>query len=143
MTPIDWDEQTKDEWNLLGFYYERHHYLKQWRFWGSKKGLRKLSEEIRLYTLNPSNEEISEHTHLGPYNYLKIMTWNEPMITDNYIGGTLQNLSDLSSMIKSKIDSAKVGQIIKISTEYSPKSTAVLLFMIMSDDFIPSSIEFN
>ena len=50
-------------------------------FGEAKKGLRKLSEEIKLYTLNPSNEGISEHIHLGPYNYLKIMTWNEPMIT--------------------------------------------------------------
>jgi hypothetical protein len=140
---MDWDKQTIDEWNLLGFYYEYDESLKQWRFFGSKHGLYKLSALIKDYAGESSNEDISEHKHIGPYNYLKIMTWNEPIVTDKYIAGSLQELLGLSTIMDDKISSVKIGQIVKILAEYSSKSTATLLFIIMSDDFIPSSIEFS
>jgi hypothetical protein len=140
---MDWDKQTVDEWNLLGFYYEYDDSLKQWRFFGSKNGLYKLSSLIKAYADESSNEDISEHKHIGPYNYLKIMTWDEPTVTDKYIAGSLPDLLQLSEIINDKVNSVSVGQAVKILAEYSLNSTATLLFIIMSDDFIPSSIEFN
>ncbi len=71
------------------------------------------------------------------------MTWQEPTITENYIGGTLNDLLKLSDIITHKLNAAKVGQTFKIMDEYSKKSTSALLFIIMADDFVPSSIEFN
>jgi hypothetical protein len=140
---MNWDKQIFDEWNLLGFYYEYDENLKQWRFFGSKQGLYKLSALIKTYTNESANENISDHRHIGPYNYLKIMTWNEPIVTDKYIAGSLQDLLEFSTMLYAKINLASAGQIVKISAEYSSKSTTTLLFIIMSDDFLPSSIEFN
>jgi hypothetical protein len=137
------DEQTIKEWNELRFYYENDKDLKQWRFLGSKAGLLNLPTLIKAYADNLLNEEISEHTHIGPYSYLKIMTWQEPIITDSYIGGTLNNLLELSNIIVDKLNTVKVGQTFKIMDAYSEKSTFTLLFIIMADDFIPSSIEFN
>jgi len=137
------DEQTIKKWNELEFYYENDKDLKQWRFLGSKSGLLNLPTLIKAFGDNPLNKEISEHTHIGPYNYLKIMTWHEPIITGSYLGGTLNDLMKLSDIIIDKLNPAKVGQIIKITDGYSPKSTFALLFIIMADDFIPSSIEFD
>ena len=66
------DNQTKIEWNELGFYYEFDNAFNQWRFFGSKHGLEKLSERIYEYAQKPGNLGISEHMHIGPYNYLKV-----------------------------------------------------------------------
>ena len=46
-------------------------------------------------------------------------------------------------MISNEIRLTNVGNIFKIRTQYSPKSTASLLFFIMEDDFPPSFIEFD
>lgn len=143
MNSIDWDKQSIDEWNGLGFYYEYHDYLKQWRIYGSKSGLRRLPEILISYSNDPANNEISEHAHLGPYNYLKILTWNEPVITEKYIGGSLSDLVVLSEIISHKIESTSVGQIFKVSNEYSGKNTASIVFLVMADGFKPSSIEFS
>jgi hypothetical protein len=140
---MNFDEQTVKEWNQLGFYYEYDKDLKQWRFLGSKIGLLNLSIFIKSYAANLLNKEVSEHTHIGPYSYLKIMTWQEPTITDNYIGGTLNDLLKLGDIITEKVSAAKAGQVFKIKDEYSQKSTSTLLFMVMADDFAPSSIEFD
>ena len=139
---MDWDKQTIDEWNELGFYYEYDDGFRQWRFFGSKAGLHRLPELINAFGCNPANEGISEHKHLGPYNYLKIMSWHEPIITDKHVAGSLKDLLTLSKLLDNKINAANVGQVLKISSEYSTKSSATLLFIIMSDGFIPSSIEF-
>jgi hypothetical protein len=137
------DKQTIKEWDDLRFYYEYDKELKQWRFLGDKEGLLNLPALIKSYAYSLLNKEVSEHTHIGPYSYLKIMTWQEPTITENYIGGTLNDLLKLSDIITHKLNAAKVGQTFKIMDEYSKKSTSALLFIIMADDFVPSSIEFN
>jgi hypothetical protein len=136
------DKQTIEEWDKLGFYYEYEDGFKQWRFFGSKIGLQKFSVLIKSYASNLSNDAISEHTHIGPYNYLKIMTWHEPVITKEWIAGPLKDLLRLSELISNKISSVEIGSIFKISDEYSVNNTSILLFVVVADDFKPSSIEF-
>ena len=137
------DKQTANEWDLLGFYYEYEQDLKQWRFLGSKEGLLILTKIITAYGSKLSNQGLSEHIHIGPYSYLKIMTWNEAIVTDNYIGGTIDDLMRLSKLIIGHLSSAFVGSVFKILSEYSEKSSVSLLFIIMADSFRPSSIEFQ
>jgi hypothetical protein len=137
------DNQTIAEWNELGFYYEYDNSFKQWRFFGSKKGIYKFSDLIKSYSSKLSNDAISEHIHLGPYYYLKIMTWNEPMVSKNSIAGSLSDLARLSKLISDRTSSTEIGNIFIISTDYSITSTATMLFVIMSDSFIPASIEFK
>ena len=140
---MDWDKQTLDEWDSLGYYYEYHEYLKQWRLHGSKSGFRKFCNTLDSYTINPSNYAISEHIHIGPYNYLKIMTWSEPIISRQYIAGSIDDIKNLSKMILSSLEKAEIGSLFAISKMYSPNSAASLLFVVMNDSFKPSSIEFQ
>ncbi len=139
---MNWDEQTIKECDELGFYYEHEDGLRQWRLWGSRIGLRKFAGLIKSYAIDLSNDSISEHIHLGPYNYLKIMTWHEPIIAKEWIAGPLKDLLRLSEIISDKISLIEVGGIFKISSEYSGVNTSVLMFIVMADDFKPSSIEF-
>ena len=139
---MNWDKQTAREWDALGFYYEYDDNFKQWRFFGSRLGLQKYSSLIRSYATDLTNKEISEHIHIGPYNYLKIMTWDVPIISRDAIAGPLNNLLNLGKHIHNAIESTAVGSVVKISDEYSGGNKAMLLFIILADDFIPSSIEF-
>lgn len=70
------------------------------------------------------------------------MTWHEPIITSEYLGGSLNDLLALSQILANKINSSGIGEIVKVSTEYSIKDTAKLVLIIMAESFIPSSIEF-
>ena len=140
---MNWDKQIINEWNELKFYYEFDSDFKQWRLFGSKMGFNNLIEIIRDYTNDPDNEPISEHIHLGPYEYLKIMSWNEPKISRDYIAGSFKDLLKLCDIIEAKLKIHNVGDIFKISDEYSLGNLATLVFFIMSDKFIPASIAFS
>jgi hypothetical protein len=140
---MNWDENTIREWNQLGFYYEYDKDIKQWRFLGSKVGLERFAVSIKSFSEDIVNSNISEHVHYGPYNYLKVMTWGEPCVTQDYIGGTQNDLLKLSHILTDKLALYSIGQAFVIKEEYSMTSTSSLLFIIMSDDFTPSFIEFN
>jgi hypothetical protein len=140
---MNWDEQTIKEWDELGFYYEYDYSFKQWRIFSSKFGVQKFCEILKSYANDLRNEPVSEHTHLGPYDYLKIMTWHEPLISKQFIGGSLKDLMILSELITKKLLLTNVGEIMVIYKEYSQLSTSPIVFIIMSDNFRPSSIEFN
>jgi len=135
------DTQIAKEWDQLGFYYEYDDELKQWRFIGSKQGLSQLINIIIDYTSNKSNNGLSEHIHLGPYSYLKIITWNEPIITKDYIAGAPDDLKMLASLITGKLKVISTGNAFKIDKEYSPKNSGSLLFIVMADEFQPAVIE--
>jgi hypothetical protein len=140
---MDWDKQGAHEWDNLGFYYEHDPQLHQWRLMGSKKQLLSFAGIIKSYASCVSNNEISEHMHLGPHNYLKIMTWSEPVISDNYIAGSLSDLNNLGILICANVENAVIGNVFKIDKDYSLKNTSSLLFFVLYDDFVPSSIEFD
>ena len=92
------DEEIKKEWRDLGFYYELEEYneFKQWKFYGSKKGLFNLIKLLENYTAKKSNDYISEHDHYGPYSYLKIIA-----INFNFNHGSNQSTIYLSHKIPS------------------------------------------
>jgi hypothetical protein len=140
---MNWDQKTIKEWNELGFYYEYNDSFEQWRIFSSISGVQKFCEILKAYAKNLKKEPISEHSHVGPYNYLKIMTWHEPIITKQYIGGSLKDLMALTNIIAEKLNLTKVGEIMIIYKEYSQQSTSPLIFIIMSENFKPSSIEFS
>jgi hypothetical protein len=137
------DQSVIKEWDDLGFYYEYIDGLNHWRILGSRNGLQKFTGIIASYAGNPDNDAISEHIHIGPYSYLKIMTWHEPVISKEYIGGSLSDLLGLKKMIDSSLFSVKPGEVFKIANGYSLKNTAVLVFMVMADNFRPSLIGYD
>ncbi len=142
---VDFDGQIKDEWRNLGFYYDLKKDIdnNDWRFFGSKQGLFKFVKILDYYISEARNNFISEHAHYGPYNYLKIMTWNSPVITENYIAGTIYNLKDLTTIVTNALHKTKIGQTFKIDSEYGTNNTAILNFFVMADDFDPVSMDGN
>ena len=140
---IDLDKMMVDEWRNLGFYYDRDDRIdvNQWRFYGSKKGLQNFVSLLEKYTNNPQNDIISEHDHFGPYSYLKIMTWDKPVITEDYIAGTFQDLKKLKQIINDKLSHSQPGQTFNIDKDYGIENTITAKFFVMSDDFDPYTMD--
>ncbi len=142
---FDMDQRDKYEWRKLGFYYdlEETNNHKGWRFYGDKKGLYNFVKLLEDYTNNPANDFLSEHDHYGPYNYLKIMTWDKPLITKNFIAGTMANLKDFKNILADKLENFQTGQTFTIDKEYGVDNTASIKFFIMKDNFDPVSMDKN
>jgi hypothetical protein len=140
---FDIDKMMIDEWRQLGFYYDldERPSVNQWRFYGSKQGLQKFVKLLDDYTNNVINDTLSEHDHYGPYSYLKIMTWDKPIITDNYIAGTINDLKNLRNIIADKLTNSIAGQTFNIDKEYSEDNTVTAMFFIMADEFDPVSLD--
>lgn len=140
---IDIDQMMIDEWRQLGFYYDRDDRLdvNQWRFFGSKKGLKNFVALLDKYINNPTNDTLSEHDHYGPYSYLKIMTWDKPTITADYIAGTIQDLKFLKNLISEKLDNTEPGQTFNIEKDYGQDNTTTAKFFVMADNFDPVSMD--
>ncbi len=132
---------TKREWQELGFFYESDDAGREWRMVGSKNGLLRFAELLWKYSENPGNKKISEHNHYGPYMYLKIMTWTEPLITKSDIRGTLLDFGKLADLISSKIKSSRPGEILVIDKEYSQKNEFVLKLFVKEHGFDPAKAD--
>ena len=140
---IDIDQMMIDEWRQLGFYYDRDDRLdvNQWRFFGSNKGLQNFVSLLDKYTATPANDTLSEHEHYGPYSYLKIMTWDKPIITADYIAGTIQDLKNLKNLISEKLLNSIAGQTFAIDKDFGQDNTITAKFFVMADDFDPVSMD--
>jgi len=140
---IDIAQLTIDEWRELGFHYDRDDRTghPKWRFHGSKAGLNQFALILDKYTCNPKNDSLSEHEHYGPYKYLKIMTWDKPVITADYIAGTIADLKKLKKLIVDKLSNSRPGQTFDINKEYGMNNTAGCCFFVTVDDFDPASMD--
>lgn len=140
---FDIDQMMIDEWRQLGFYYDRDDRLdvNQWKFFGSKKGLLNFVSLLDKYTDNPANDTLSEHEHYGPYSYLKIMTWDKPTITADYIAGTIQDLKILRNLILEKLGKTEAGRTFNIDKDYGQDNTITAKFFVMADNFDPVSMD--
>ena len=142
---VDIDQRIKDEWRELGFYYdiEESDYKNDWKFYGSKPGLQNFIKLIEDYTNKLDNDFLSEHDHYGPYRYLKIMTWNKAIITENYIAGTIKDLKNLKNIITDNLEKTQVGESFTIDKVYGEDNTATAAFFIMENNFDPVSMDKN
>ncbi|MBK9580366.1 MAG: hypothetical protein IPO48_00050 [Saprospiraceae bacterium] len=140
---FDIDQMMIDEWRQLGFYYycDDRLNVNQWRFFGSKKGLQNFVSLLDKYTNNPANDTLSEHDHYGPYSYLKIMTWDKPIITSDYIAGTIQDLKFLKNLISEKLDITEPGQTCNNDKDYGQDNTITAKLFVMADNFDPVSMD--
>lgn len=64
------NELTQREWRELGYFYDRHDDVKEWRLSGSKAGLLNFAKSLQVYVQKTGNDLVSEHVHFGPYGYL-------------------------------------------------------------------------
>lgn len=131
----------KQWWQDLGFFYDQDIIKQCWRFTGSKKGLENFCTTLFKYSQNPHFKTIGSHDHYGPHWYLKIVTWHEPIIEENAIGGTVEDIFRLGQIIKNNISMYKKGDIFYVGEEYSQKFIWYLSFDIRHEDFDPSSID--
>jgi hypothetical protein len=110
---------------------------------GSKSSLSDFLRGLLNYAGGKSNEGISEHIHLGPYQYLKIMTWHHPLINRDCIGGSPDDLKRLKIIIEQKLSIASAGEVFSVGKEYAAEGDYSIKFFVMADNFVPSQIEFT
>jgi len=136
---IDIDQMIINEWRELGFCYdlEVKNESKEWRFYGTKNGLMKFVDILDKYVANPVNETLSEHDHYGPYGYLKIMTWDKPIITENYIAGSLNDLNYLKNLLNKMLSEVAIGESFDIAKFYGSDNGVAAKFFVMPDPFDP------
>ena len=138
---IDIDEMLRREWRELGVYYETDNDSREWKIYGDRKGIENLGTIINAYCDKPENFQVSEHIHLGPYSYLKIMTWDRPLITTDFIAGTIEDLKKLSRLIKEKLKDTKTGDSFSIDKEFGDDNKAKITINVMADNFDPVTMD--
>lgn len=132
------DSMIANEWRELGFYYELDKHLRSWLIAGSTTGLLGFHALIQEYADNPKNNSTSEHEHFGPYSYLKIGTWPEAVITQDWIAGPLAKLMELSDIIAQRTLALDIGDKVSVGLEFSPSSEYDLVLILKPDDFDPA-----
>jgi len=135
VTTEELNEQTKDDWRELGFFYDYDESNSCWRLIGSRQGLLKFCNILNDYAKDERNAPLSKHEHYGPYWYLKFITWNEPQITSHAIAGTLKDFERLSKLTKQKLENAIIGDRIVIDSDYSLLNEAKLILEVKENDF--------
>lgn len=134
-------EITKEDWRELGFFYEQDENEKHWNFIGSRSGLLQFTSILDKYCSNPQNDRISEHDHLGPYMYLKIVTMDECVINENGIYGSIEELKHLSNLVRENLFNVKPYDRIIIDNEYSLANEFDIVLDVREDGFDPASAD--
>ena len=131
-------EATRRAWRELGFFCDRNDAAKEWRIVGSVKGLRKFASEIRKYASSPANDRPSEYQHFGPSMNLEIGTWHQTEITEQWIGGPLEEFLRLATLIERSAQANVVGKRIALRSSFSPMSAYELILDVRDDAFDPA-----
>ncbi len=135
------DDLLRSKWRELGFFYIIDEEAHAWRLIGSKFGLNHFVAILRDYTEDESNFALSEHIHLGPYMYLEIGTWNQPVITGHWIAGSMADLKRLASIIETKLNENKTNIQYEIGRDYADNAEYQLIIDVKDSDFDPVSLD--
>ena len=134
-------EKTRSEWRELGFFYDRDDAVKEWRLIGSRAGLLRFADLLRVYVADPRNRTTSEHEHYGPYSFLEVMTWPEPGIDNHAIRGPLNELDRLASIVGQKLAELQPGETASIREEFASAAEYALVLEVRDDTFDPASCD--
>ena len=135
------NEATRREWRDLGFFYDQDSATKEWLIRGSRAGLLGFARILLECSKNPRRQLLGEHDHLGPDMYLEIGTWNERVIDDHWIAGTLADLSALSTLISDRVSKAREGDALRFRESFAPASPYELRLEVCSDEFDPAAAD--
>lgn len=130
-----------EHWRALGFFYVLDDSNHEWRLTGSRYGLQNFARILTNYTNNPGNDLPSEHDHLGPYMYLKIMTWPQAGISKNSIHGTLPDLQRLATIVDDAVSDMHVGETVRIQMQYTSDAEYAIVLQALDDDTDPSLLD--
>jgi hypothetical protein len=136
---VDVDAQIRDQWRELGFFYDVDDDAKAWRFRGTREGLNRFVTELEAYVQRPSSAVESEHEHLGPYMYLKVVTSRGAFVNGNAIGGTLSDLARLARLFEQRLRDTIPGTRFSIQQEFSPTAEYELDVCVELDGFDPAA----
>ncbi len=132
------NEATRREWRQLGFFYELDDESKAWRLTGSRAGLLRFVDILHSYIKKPRHDFIGEHSHYGPYQYLKIMTLPEAGFDGDSIHGNLADIERLATTIESKLATARPGAVLVIWEDFAARSPYALILQLREDGFDPA-----
>lgn len=85
-----------------------------------------------------SHKKLSEHEHFGPDSYLRVITWDAPIIKESGIYGSIRDIKRLSYILKEKLMNNPINMEVKIAKEYSNLNECYILLRIKSDNFGPA-----
>ena len=139
MTSEETCAATRQQWRELGFYYDRDDINRVWLIIGSRTAILRFCQILRNYAADSRRRQLSEHEHYGPYQYLTVMTWNQPQLDRRGIAGTLKDLQRLAALIELKVRGAADGSAIRIAHEYTASPDYALEIQLRSDPFDPST----
>jgi hypothetical protein len=134
-------ENTRRAWRELGFFCGRDKTAKEWRIVGSVKGLKRFAAEMRSYASNPANDRLSEYTHFGPAMNLELGTSHQTEITEQWIGGPLEDLLRFATFIERSVQANVVGTRIALRANFSPLAPYELVLDVRDDAFDPASAD--
>jgi hypothetical protein len=141
MHPPALNARVREEWRDLGFFYDRDDESCRWLVIGSRAGLNAFCALLRGYAADPRKANLFDQDHFGPYRYLKIMTYAEPILDENAIGGRLEDLSRLADLVESRLASLSPGERFTIGSEYAPDAEYALEVELAPDGYDPSSAD--
>ncbi len=135
------DEQLREEWRDLGFFYDVDRAKKEWLLVGSRAGLLRFAERLRRYVEEAGRTAVSEHEHFWPYGYLEVMTSTKAGMDDHSIHGTIADLGRLADIIDRSIALVGPGSQVRLREEYAADSEYSLVLDVRVDDFDPVSAD--
>ncbi len=141
MANADLDEQLREEWRALGFFYDSDEQTKEWRLVGSRAGILSFRDRLLKYASNPKNETVSEHENYWPYGYLEVMTWPQAGMDSHAIRGTLADFRRLATLIEQAASIAHPGAIVRIREQYAVDGDYALVLEFRDDNFDPASAD--
>jgi hypothetical protein len=129
-----------ERWRELGFWYDFTP-SQGWTIRGSATGLDRFAAVLEEYAAEPKNAHISEHTHLGPHMYLKLVTWASAEVNHDGIYGSLADMQRLAALVRQHANQCKVGRSFEVSKTYSDSSSARLTIHLEDDIFDPATFD--
>jgi hypothetical protein len=135
------NEETREEWRELGFFYETREQPPCWRFVGSVSGLSRFVQLLDEYVADTRNALLTDHKHYGPYMYLKVQTADFAEIDQQSIRGTLPDLTRLRDLVAASLGACSAGATFSIASEYSRWVTYPLMFEVQPEGFDPASAD--
>lgn len=136
----DLDAVIAEEWRALGFWYDFTP-NDGWVLHGSVHGLSRLAEALDKYAADSRHEEISEHEHIGPHMYLKLVTWHQPEVNKDGIYGLLSDLKNFAASIRNSLAAASPGDRLELAQGFSAGSTVGFTMVVEDNSFDPASLD--
>jgi len=138
MSTPEIDKLTISEWRGLGFFYERDDAQRTWRIRANRKGIAAFCGILRAYARDVDNEPVSQHEHLGPYGYLKLVTWPTPEIRLDGIYGGRPDFERLAAIVEKATQGLREPSSVVLNGEYAENNEARLEIVLENIDFDPA-----